>query len=68
MPDKDGKALTTVWVVDYRDTCLGPYKELIIGIGCVHETKVRLVDVSLFCSFALYVSHCLCICACMCER
>eukprot|EP00316_Scyphosphaera_apsteinii_P001446 CAMPEP_0119300808 /NCGR_PEP_ID=MMETSP1333-20130426/2705_1 /TAXON_ID=418940 /ORGANISM="Scyphosphaera apsteinii, Strain RCC1455" /LENGTH=311 /DNA_ID=CAMNT_0007302709 /DNA_START=42 /DNA_END=977 /DNA_ORIENTATION=- len=37
--DKDGRALVSLWVVDYKDTVINPYKELIIAFSVVHTSK-----------------------------
>jgi hypothetical protein len=39
MLDSDGRALMTLWVVDYKDTVLGPYKELIWVFSVWHEDR-----------------------------
>lgn len=36
---KDGRAIVSLWIVQYVNTCLNPYNEAIIVFSTVHESK-----------------------------
>jgi len=46
---KNGKAIATFWVVDYRDTSVGPYKELVVVFTVADKPGVTVDCTTIHC-------------------